>query len=119
MQAVGPMESETVTFKGLKRNRERIKVPIPKTVNEEGGTFQVDLVSVKDSYGCKKSLAVPGTSVNVRRVKVIVSSSAIAGSRLNVVISQQLASTLRMLVVRRRSWKVTKLVFPCDLKAKE
>jgi hypothetical protein len=27
-------------------------------------------VSVEDSYGCKRSISVPGVSVNVRRVKV-------------------------------------------------
>lgn len=67
---MGSTESETLTFKDLKKSRESIKVTIPKTINEEGGNFQVDLVSVRDSYGCKKSLAVPGKSVNVRRVKV-------------------------------------------------
>ena len=119
MQAVGPMESDIFTFKGLKKSRERIKVPIPKTINEGGGTFQIDLVSVKDSYGCKKSLAVPGTSVNVRRVKVMASVSVIASPRLNIMSSQQLASIRRMVVVRQPSWKVTKLVSPYDLTAKE
>jgi hypothetical protein len=31
------------------------------------------IVSVEDSYGCKRSISVPGISVNVRRVKVSVS----------------------------------------------
>ena len=29
----------------------------------------MDLVSVKDSYGCRRNLAVPGVTVNVRRAK--------------------------------------------------
>lgn len=57
-------------MKGLKRNREKVQVPIPDIIDQEGGTFQIDLVSIQDSYGCKKDLAVPGMSVNVRRVKV-------------------------------------------------
>ena len=31
---------------------------------------KVHLVSIEDSSGCKKNLAVPGISVNVRRLKV-------------------------------------------------
>lgn len=71
----------------LQKSRERVKIPIPRTIDEEGGSFQIDLgnvliypapisnltidlVSVEDTHGCKKALAVPGMSVNVRRVKV-------------------------------------------------
>ena len=70
MQVVGPRGSETLHLEDLKQNREKVKVPIPRNIDEEGGIFQIDLVSVQDSYGCKKDLAVPGMSVNVRRVKV-------------------------------------------------
>ena len=70
LQIVSPMGSETVKVNDLKKNRERIQVPIPRTIDEEGGTFQVDLVSVQDAYNCTKNLAGPGLSVNVRRVKV-------------------------------------------------
>lgn len=70
MQVVGPRGSETLHLKDLKQKREKVKVPIPRIIDEEGGTFQIDLVSIEDSYGCKKDLAVPGMSVNVRRVKV-------------------------------------------------
>lgn len=70
MQVVGPKGTETLRLNDLKKSRERIQVPIPAVVDSEGGAFQIDLVSVEDSYGCKKDLAVPGMSVNVRRVKV-------------------------------------------------
>ena len=70
LQAVGPRGSETLQLEGLKNGRERIQVPIPPDIDSEGGIFQIDLVSVEDTYGCKKDLAVPGISVNVRRVKV-------------------------------------------------
>ena len=67
---MGPRGSETLHLEDLKQTREKVKVPIPRNIDEEGGIFQIDLVSVQDSYGCKKDLAVPGMSVNVRRVKV-------------------------------------------------
>ncbi|KAL5535305.1 hypothetical protein ACEPAF_3399 [Sanghuangporus sanghuang] len=69
VQAVGPRGSETISLKGLKNSREKIQVPIPPDIDAEGGVFQIDLVSVEDVYGCRKDLAVPGISVNVRRVK--------------------------------------------------
>lgn len=67
---MGPKGSETLQFKNLRKKTETIEVPIPAVVDAEGGTFQIDLVSIQDSYGCKKELNVPGMSVNVRRVKV-------------------------------------------------
>ena len=70
VQAVGPKGAETIHLKNLKNSRERIQIPIPSDIDADGGMFQVDLVSVEDSYGCRKDLAVPGISVNVRRVKV-------------------------------------------------
>ena len=66
---MGPKGSETIYFKDLKKKRETLEIPIPTVVDEEDGTFQIDLVSVEDSYGCRKELSVPGISVNVRRVK--------------------------------------------------
>ncbi|KAI0727871.1 hypothetical protein C8Q72DRAFT_876158 [Fomitopsis betulina] len=52
-QIVGPMGSEIIR--------------IPKDVDREGGSFEIDLLSVEDAYGCKRSLSVPGVAVNVRR----------------------------------------------------
>ena len=39
LQIVSPMGSETVKVNDLKKNRERIQVPIPRTIDEEGGTY--------------------------------------------------------------------------------
>jgi nucleoporin POM152 len=64
------MGSETVEIPNLKHHKEQLTLQIPREVDKEGGTFQIDLVSVEDAQGCKRSLAVPGLSVNVPRVKV-------------------------------------------------
>ena len=80
--------------------------------NEEGGAFQVDLVSVKDSYGCKKSLAVPGTSVNVRRVKVSVLSVHETLFSDPVSVSQLPASTQKTVFARQLSSKEMKPGYP-------
>ncbi|KLO20595.1 hypothetical protein SCHPADRAFT_863370 [Schizopora paradoxa] len=69
LQVSGPNGVDTIHLPGLQKSRERIKVPIPRSIDDEGGSFQIDLVSVEDVHGCKKALAVPGMSVNVRRVK--------------------------------------------------
>lgn len=63
--------SETVELHDLRRQRERISLQIPHKIDENGGTFQIDLVSVNDAKGCQRSLAVPGVSVHVPRIKVL------------------------------------------------
>ncbi|KAF8527547.1 hypothetical protein BU17DRAFT_73948 [Hysterangium stoloniferum] len=69
VQILGPKGSQNVNVSQLKNPRETLRLPIPAVIDEEGGTFQVDLVSVEDAYGCKRQLSVPGVSVNVKRVK--------------------------------------------------
>ncbi|KIJ53452.1 hypothetical protein M422DRAFT_241697 [Sphaerobolus stellatus SS14] len=69
VQILGPKGAQAVQVPNLNKPRETLRLPIPSVVDEEGGTFQVDLASVEDAYGCKRSLSVPGISVNVKRVK--------------------------------------------------
>ncbi|KZT44453.1 hypothetical protein SISSUDRAFT_1038969 [Sistotremastrum suecicum HHB10207 ss-3] len=69
VQIVGPKTVKLLPFKGLQKERESLNIQIPSSIDKEGGTFQVDLVSVEDAQGCRRSLSVPGVSVNVRRVK--------------------------------------------------
>jgi nucleoporin POM152 len=64
------LDLETVEIPGLTNNRESVTLQIPRDIDKEGGSFQIDLVSVQDAQGCKRSLAVPGLSVHVPRVKV-------------------------------------------------
>ncbi|KAH9835872.1 uncharacterized protein C8Q71DRAFT_100734 [Rhodofomes roseus] len=68
-QIVGLKGSEIVRVPNISKSRYTLNLPIPKDVDRDGGSFEIDLVSVEDSYGCKRSLSVPGIAVNVRRVK--------------------------------------------------
>ncbi|KAF8585137.1 hypothetical protein K439DRAFT_1632955 [Ramaria rubella] len=81
VQILGPKASQNVRVPELKSHRETLRLPIPSVIDEEGGTFLVDLVSVEDSYGCKRQLSVPGISVNVKRVKPTVKFYAQDGKR--------------------------------------
>ncbi|KAG2155546.1 hypothetical protein DEU56DRAFT_767978 [Suillus clintonianus] len=69
LQVVGPRSTDALEITDIKTSPTRITVPIPSVIDKEGGTFDVELVSVVDSYGCRRSISVPGVSVNVRRVK--------------------------------------------------
>ena len=42
-QVVSPQGSETVLISGIKSDRDVLKVKIPKEIDADGGTFQVDL----------------------------------------------------------------------------
>ncbi|KZT74944.1 hypothetical protein DAEQUDRAFT_659210 [Daedalea quercina L-15889] len=68
-QIVGPKSSEIVRVPRISKSHHTLNLPIPKDVDREGGSFEIDLVSVEDSYGCKRPLSVPGIAVKVRRVK--------------------------------------------------
>ncbi|KAI5121322.1 hypothetical protein M0805_003789 [Coniferiporia weirii] len=105
VQIVGPKGSETLRMKDLKQSKEKIQIPVPSAIDEEGGMFQIDLVSVQDSYGCKKDLAVPGMSVNVRRVKPNVRFYTKDGKReITVLESQEARLPLRL--TGEGPWKV-------------
>ncbi|KAL4070659.1 hypothetical protein J3A83DRAFT_4372847 [Scleroderma citrinum] len=69
LQIVGPRSTDPLIISDIYSSPARIQVPIPSIVDKEGGVFEVDLVSVEDVYGCKRPVAVPGISVNVRRVQ--------------------------------------------------
>ncbi|KAA1467945.1 hypothetical protein DENSPDRAFT_877716 [Dentipellis sp. KUC8613] len=68
-QLVAPKETKTVFFDAIETEEKTLQFNIPKSINQNGGTFEIDLVSVEDSSGCKKFLSVPGVSVNVKRTK--------------------------------------------------
>ncbi|KAI0699371.1 hypothetical protein C8T65DRAFT_581174 [Cerioporus squamosus] len=68
VQIVGPKGSETISFRDIKTAKKTLSLPIPKAIDKDGGSFEVELVSVEDAYGCKRTLSVPGIAVNVRRI---------------------------------------------------
>lgn len=88
VQVVSPTGSETLQISEIKASRGTFQVPIPDIIDREGGSFGVELghfhpdctlfhtdrfiVSVEDSDGCMRSISVPGISVNVKRVGVII-----------------------------------------------
>ncbi|KAF8640975.1 hypothetical protein AX17_000621 [Amanita inopinata Kibby_2008] len=69
MQVIGPKKSETVLFENIETPRKTLQIPIPQEVDKDGGSFEVDILSVEDAYKCKRSINIPGVSVDVRRIK--------------------------------------------------
>ncbi|EIN13930.1 hypothetical protein PUNSTDRAFT_140355 [Punctularia strigosozonata HHB-11173 SS5] len=68
-QIVSATRTDTITATGIQTSKASLEVPIPASVDTEGGFFNIDLVSVEDSSGCKRTVSVPGITVNVRRVQ--------------------------------------------------
>ncbi|KAF8634926.1 hypothetical protein AX15_000665 [Amanita polypyramis BW_CC] len=69
VQIIGPKTSETIPFENIETPQKTLQIPIPKEVDRDGGSFEIDLLSVEDAYKCKRPVNVPGVSVDVRRVK--------------------------------------------------
>ncbi|KAJ7446510.1 hypothetical protein B0H11DRAFT_1879516 [Mycena galericulata] len=69
VRVVSPTGSELVQIRDIKTPKKTIQIPIPAQVDRDGGTFDIDLVSIEDVYECKRPVSVPGISVNVRRIK--------------------------------------------------
>ncbi|KAI0001714.1 hypothetical protein BJV77DRAFT_1075828 [Russula vinacea] len=69
LQLVGPRKSEIISFSGIDTARRRLQVGVPKDVNKEGGSFDINIVSIEDSSGCKRTLSTPGVTVNVKKIK--------------------------------------------------
>ena len=89
VQVIGPQNVEVLQIKGIETSKKVIKIPIPKEVEKNGGSFEIDLgmhcllfffwrdfrmlivsVSVEDASKCKRPISVSGVVVNVRRVVV-------------------------------------------------
>ncbi|KAG6380911.1 hypothetical protein JVT61DRAFT_5303 [Boletus reticuloceps] len=77
LDIVGPRTTDRLEIRDIKSSPTRIQVPIPSKIDKEGGTFEVDLVSVEDAYGCKRSISVPGPTAKfyikngIRRVTIL------------------------------------------------
>lgn len=87
MQVVGPRSSEVLQIEGIETPRKSILVPIPKGMNSDEGTFDINIgklltesagmllsflqsVSIEDVYKCKRTVSNPGITVSVKGVKV-------------------------------------------------
>lgn len=69
VQVVGPRSSENIEIQGIDTPQKTLEIPVPKSVDTNGGTFEINIVSVEDAYKCKRPISVPGIFVNVRRIK--------------------------------------------------
>ncbi|KAJ7161436.1 hypothetical protein C8R43DRAFT_1095699 [Mycena crocata] len=69
VRTISPTGSETLQIRDIKTSKKTLQIPIPENIERDGGTFEIDLVSIEDVYECKRPVSVPGISVNVRRVK--------------------------------------------------
>ncbi|KAI0308121.1 hypothetical protein B0F90DRAFT_1807411 [Multifurca ochricompacta] len=92
LQLVGPQKSEIVSFSGIDTARRRLQVAFPKDVNKEGGSFEINIISVEDSSGCKRTLSIPGVTVNVKKVKPTARFYGKEGQRRVVTLDNEEAS---------------------------
>jgi len=84
---------------------------VPRDVNREGGSFEINIggyyvttlesrylcdfletVSIEDSSGCKRTLSVPGITVNVKKVKPTAKFYGKEGQRRVVTLENEQAS---------------------------
>ncbi|KAG5722295.1 putative nucleoporin [Termitomyces sp. T112] len=92
MQVVGPESSETIRLEGIETPRKSILVPIPKGINSDEDTFDINIVSIEDVYKCKRAVSVPGITVSVRGVKATARFYSIGGKRSTTVLEHESAS---------------------------
>ncbi|KAJ8084484.1 hypothetical protein PM082_003254 [Marasmius tenuissimus] len=105
VQVVGPRSTETLQIPKIESSKKTLQIPVPKSIDKEGGNFDIDLVSVEDKYGCKRSLSVPGISVKVRRLKPTVKFYGADGKRQVTVLESELAS-LPLRLTGEGPWRV-------------
>ncbi|KAI6120638.1 hypothetical protein EDD16DRAFT_1692102 [Pisolithus croceorrhizus] len=89
LQVVGPRSTNSIC-------------PIPSDIDKEGGTFEL---LWKDMYGCKRSVSVPGISVNVRRVQPTAKFYSKDGRR-QVTILEDESAELPLRLTGDGPWKV-------------
>ncbi|KAF7320467.1 hypothetical protein MKEN_00831600 [Mycena kentingensis (nom. inval.)] len=68
-RVVSQTGSETRHFTDIKTAKKTLQIPIPGKIDRDGGSFDIDLVSVEDVYECRRPVSVPAVSVTVRRVQ--------------------------------------------------
>ncbi|KAI6047907.1 hypothetical protein EDC04DRAFT_2864066 [Pisolithus marmoratus] len=105
LQVVGPRSTDPIIIRDISSSPVRVPIPIPSDIDKEGGTFEVDLVTVEDMYGCKRSVSVPGISVNVRRVQPTARFYSKDGHR-QVTILEDESAELPLRLTGDGPWKV-------------
>ena len=108
---MGRQKSEIIPYSGIDTVRRRLQVDVPRDVNREGGSFEINIggyyvttlesrylcdfletVSIEDSSGCKRTLSVPGITVNVKKVKPTAKFYGKEGQRRVVTLENEQAS---------------------------
>lgn len=105
LQVVGSRSTDSIVIRDISSSPVGVPVPIPANIDKEGGTFEVDLVTVEDMYGCKRSVSVPGISVNVRRVQPTARFYSKDGRR-QVTILEDESAELPLRLTGDGPWKV-------------
>lgn len=106
LQVVGPQGSEILKVPDVKSDKKTVRVQVPRLVDQSGGSFEIDLVSIEDANGCKRSLSVPGISVDVRRVKSTARFYAQNGKR-EVTVTARETVELPLRLTGERPWTLT------------
>lgn len=43
MQVIGPQQADTLQIQGIEKPRKTLQIPIPKELQKNGGSFEIDL----------------------------------------------------------------------------
>ncbi|KAF8956062.1 hypothetical protein BDZ97DRAFT_1925843 [Flammula alnicola] len=106
MQVIGPQQAEYMQIQGIETPKKTIKVPIPKELQKNGGSFEIDLVSVEDASKCKRPVSVPGVEVKVKRIVPTVQFYGKAEER-HVIVTENERANLPLRLTGDGPWRVT------------
>ncbi|KAF8807863.1 hypothetical protein BYT27DRAFT_7139354 [Phlegmacium glaucopus] len=105
VQVIGPQNVEVLQIKGIDTPKKAIKIPIPKELEKNGGSFEIDLVSVEDASKCKRPISVPGVLVNVRRVVPTVQFYGKSEER-HVIVTEHEKTNLPLRLTGEGPWRI-------------
>ncbi|KAJ7235870.1 hypothetical protein B0H12DRAFT_1204558 [Mycena haematopus] len=102
VRVVSPTGSDTLQIRDIKTPKRTLQIPIPPRVDRDGGSFDVDLVTIEDVYECKRPVSVPAVSVNVRRIKV----KRLSLGKINVTVLEQERTSLPLRLTGDGPWRL-------------
>ncbi|KAF8167598.1 hypothetical protein B0H34DRAFT_682476 [Crassisporium funariophilum] len=105
LQIIGPQTVEVLQVTAIETSKKTIKVSIPKEVEQNGGTFEIALMSVEDASKCKRPISVPGIMVNVKRVVPTVQFYGKEQDR-HVVVAENERASLPLRLTGEGPWRV-------------
>ncbi|PPQ99547.1 hypothetical protein CVT24_005335 [Panaeolus cyanescens] len=105
IQVIGPHQVETMNIQDIKSSHKKIQIPIPKSLQKSGGSFEINLVSVEDASKCKRPVSVPGIEVKVKRTIPTVKFYGTPSER-RAVITENERANLPLRLTGDGSWRV-------------